>query len=133
VRSESCDANPLQSFSRNRLHTVRLPFLARQPDCFPFQRAGLLVRLLPFAQPAQREMFSGLQPEFYVKLLTWGARLGGLQFEHPGTVSQLVFLMQLRIVAGAGLPHFPKDFSASADERHRKAQAWDLPRLRRVW
>ena len=36
--------------------------------------------------------------------------LGIGQFQDPGTVLNLVLLMQVGIVAGAGLPHFPKDF-----------------------
>ena len=55
-------------------------------------------------------MFSGLQVDFYAKLLTWGGRLSGLEFEHPGTMFELVFLMELRVVAAARLPHLPEDF-----------------------
>ena len=36
--------------------------------------------------------------------------LGIGQFQDPGTVLNLVLLMQVGIVAGAGLPHLPKDF-----------------------
>ena len=46
-----------------------------------------------------------------------------MQFEHPGAVLELVFLMELRVVAGTRLPHLPQDFRASVGERHRKAQA----------
>jgi integrase len=56
------------------------------------------------------EMFSRLQLEFWVKLLTWEGKLSGLEFEHPGAVAELVFLMQLRVVTGARLPHLPQDF-----------------------
>jgi integrase len=56
------------------------------------------------------EMFSGLQLEFWAKLLTWEGKLSGLEFEHPGAVFKLVFLMQLRVVTGARLPHLPQDF-----------------------
>jgi hypothetical protein len=45
-------------------------------------------------------------------------RLSGLEFEHPGPVSELVFLVQLRVVAGAGLPHFPQDFQPALGRVH---------------
>ena len=37
-------------------------------------------------------------------------RLGLVELEHPGTMSQLVFLVKFGAVAGSILPHPPKDF-----------------------
>jgi hypothetical protein len=37
-------------------------------------------------------------------------RLGVVEFDHPGAMLDLMFLMQLRVVAGPGLPHLPEDF-----------------------
>jgi hypothetical protein len=53
--------------------------------------------------------------------------LGAGQFQRPRTVLKLVFLMQAGIVAGAGLPHLPKDFKPALAQTPQSASVRFAP------
>jgi hypothetical protein len=50
--------------------------------------------------------------------------LGISQFQDPGAMLNLVLLMQAGIVAGAGLPHFPKDFEPALAQTAAGGPQW---------
>lgn len=77
-------------------------------------------------------MFSRFQVTFLFELLTWKqAGLGGLEFENPGAVFELIARVEVGVIGSAGLPHFPEDFEPALAEAAQGAGV-TLPTLSKV-
>src|SRR6266436_1805090 len=46
---------------------------------------------------------------------------GGLDFEHPGTMFELIASVHLGVVGRAGLPHLPEDFQPALAQATQRA------------
>src|SRR5690349_3669268 len=79
------------------------------------------------------KMFSGLQVEFWAKLLTWEWQVKRSGVGAPRSHAAAGCIGVVRHRSSYGSATFSKGFSRQRCPRHRKAHAWDLPRFRRLW